>query len=229
MESLFDVLDDPQRGCILALLAQRRRARAYSAKIPGAAMSEQSSNRHINMDMARHPLGRAENLGDGRVQLTFVRTYPYPVARVWRALTDPAETEKWWAQSRGSLRAGSSFDLKWLNAKDEGQGTEMDWWNGKVLACEPPSLFEIGNAMHGTIRMELSSTAVGDVHDGTRLVFTNVVSAPEEMVLRSLAGWHVHLDHLQEALEGKSIEWPRWWEDLYPSWEQIHASYLAAG
>lgn len=191
-------------------------------------MSEQSSNRQINKDLARHPLGQEERLDDGRVRLTFVREYPHPAGRVWQALTDPAETEKWWAQSRGSVRAGSSFDLRWLNGKDDGHGTEMDWWNGKVLACEPPKLFEISNAMHGTIRMELSPTAVGAVQDGTRLVFTNVISAQDEMVPMSLAGWHTHLDHLQEALEGKSIDWPRWWDDLYPSWERIYADYAAA-
>ncbi|HEV7168168.1 MAG TPA: SRPBCC family protein [Micrococcaceae bacterium] len=190
-------------------------------------MNESNSNRNINTDMGRHPLGNADRLDDGRVRLTFEREYPYPAGRVWQALTDPTQTEKWWARSRGSLRAGSSFDLQWLNAKDEGHGTEMDWWNGKVLACEPPGLFEISNSMHGTIRMELSTTSVGAVEDGTRLVFTNVISAPDEVVLMSLAGWHTHLDHLQEALAGRSIDWQHWWDDLYPSWEKIHADYTA--
>ena len=43
----------------------------------------------------------------------------------------------------------------------------------------------------------------------------------------SLAGWHVHLDHLQEALEGKSVDWQHWWDDFYPCWEQAHALYAA--
>ena len=190
-------------------------------------MNEPNSNREINKDLRRHPLGEAAKLDGGRVRLRFVRAYPHSVQRVWQALTDPAETEKWWARSRGSLRAGSSFDLQWLNAKDEGHGTEMDWWNGRVLACDPPQLFEFSNTMHGTIRMELSSEAVGPVQEGTRLVFTNVISAPDEVVLMSLAGWHTHLDHLQEALAGRSVDWPHWWDDLYPSWERIHADYTA--
>ncbi len=41
----------------------------------------------------------------------------------------------------------------------------------------------------------------------------------------SLASWHVHLDHLKESLSGKAVDWPRWWDDFYPSWEKIHASY----
>lgn len=67
-------------------------------------MNQQPDNRNINKDMSRYPLGQAERLDDSKVRLTFVREYAYPVARVWQALTDPAETEKWWAQTRGSLR-----------------------------------------------------------------------------------------------------------------------------
>jgi hypothetical protein len=47
------------------------------------------------------------------------------------------------------------------------------------------------------------------------------------VVNMSLAGWHVHLDHLQEALEGKSVHWQGWWDDFYPCWEQAHAQYAA--
>ncbi|WP_427016286.1 SRPBCC domain-containing protein [Pseudarthrobacter sp. P1] len=182
----------------------------------------------LNTDMARHPLGDADRRGDGTTVLVFVREYAFPAEQVWAMLTDPALTELWWARTRGTARTGSSFDLKWLNGKDMGEGNELDWWNGKVLAAEPGRLLEISNAMHGVIRAEVVPLSGGASDGGTRLVFTNAVHAPEEVVLMSLAGWHCHLDHLQEALEGKSVDWPHWWDDFYPAWEKIHAAYQAA-
>lgn len=180
----------------------------------------------INTDLRRHPPGRATNLGQGLVRLTFEREYAHPLQRLWQAVTDPAETATWWARSRGSLQPGSSFDLQWLNARDEENGTDMEWWTGTVLTVDPPHVFEISNEMHGSIRFELTAARVGGAAHSTRLIFTNTISAPEAMVARSLAGWHTHLDHLQEALEGKPVPWPRWWAEIYPSWETIHADYL---
>ncbi|WP_051389419.1 SRPBCC domain-containing protein [Arthrobacter sp. 35W] len=178
----------------------------------------------LNTDMTRHPLGTAAHTEDGTAVLALVREYPAPPAVIWAMLTDPAKTELWWARTRGMARTGSSFDLKWLNGKDMGEGTELDWWNGKVLAAEDGRLLEISNAMHGVIRAELSELPGG----GTRLVFTNTINATDDVVLMSLAGWHCHLDHLQEALDGKAVDWPRWWDDFYPAWEKIHAAYQQA-
>lgn len=181
-------------------------------------------NADINKDMARHPLGEAEFLPDGTTRLVFVRHYHHPVARVWRAITDPAETRKWWAESRGELTPGSSFSLRWLN----GDEADLEWWDGKVLAIEEPRLFELTNSAHGLLRFELEPAEVDGV-PGTRVTFTNVLSAAADQVTLSLAGWHTHLDHLQEALEGRELDWPRWYEELLPAWEQIHRDYAARG
>lgn len=181
------------------------------------------SNNHLNKDMARFAPGTVETLDGDHVKLTLTRDYAATPAEVWAMLTDPAKTEMWWCRVRGKARTGSSFDLKWLNVKDEGHGIETEWWNGRVVQAEEPHVFEVTNAMHGTIRAELTASGTG-----TRLVFTNVISVPEEVILMSMAGWHVHLDHLQEALEGKSVDWQHWWDDFYPCWEEIHAAYTAA-
>ncbi|MGO2541308.1 MAG: SRPBCC domain-containing protein [Specibacter sp.] len=185
--------------------------------------STTASNAELNKDMTRFPLGTAAALDAERTELTFTRHYSAALEAVWTMLTDPAKTQMWWAKIRGQARAGSSFDLKWLNVKDEGHGIETDWWYGRVIEADEPRILEISNAMHGRIRMELTPT-----ERGTQLVFSNAVAVPPEVVLMSLAGWHVHLDHLQEALEGKSVDWQHWWDDFYPCWEQIHAQYGAA-
>ena len=181
-----------------------------------------ATNAQLNKDMRRFPLGTATALDAERTQLTLTRHYPVAPDVLWEMLTAPDKTIMWWAKIRGSANPGTSFDLKWLNLKDEGQGIESDWWYGRVIAAQKPQLLEISNDIHGRIRMELTPTG-----EGTELVFTNVVSLPPGVELMSLAGWHVHLDHLQEALESKSVDWQHWWDDFYPCWEQAHALYAA--
>ncbi|XAS68532.1 metalloregulator ArsR/SmtB family transcription factor [Micrococcaceae bacterium Sec5.7] len=195
-----------------------------------SGIAANKANESINKDMSRHPLGTLERLDDGTVRLTFVREYAHPVEAVWAAITDPAQTSKWWAAARGSAQPGSEFSLQWLNGEDG----ELEWWHGEVLRSEPPHLFEHSNSQHGLLRWELEAaivrvpdTAGGGSKQGTRLTFTNIVSAPDDAVTMSLAGWHVHLDHLQEALEGREADWPPWMETELPAWRRIHEEYQA--
>jgi hypothetical protein len=45
----------------------------------------------------------------------------------------------------------------------------------------------------------------------------------------NLAGWHIHLDILEQALEGKSYDWEKDWETHgLPRWEELHKRYLAS-
>lgn len=181
-----------------------------------------ASNAGFNKDMARFPLGTSAPVDTERTELVFTRRYDAAPAEVWAMLTEPGKTEMWWARTRGQSRTGSSFDLKWLNVKDEGHGIETDWWYGRVIEADAPRLLELSNAMHGRIRIELEPDG-----GGTLMTFRNTIEVPAEVVAMQLAGWHVHLDHLQEALAGKSIDWQHWWDDFYPCWEQVHALYSA--
>ncbi|PYI38960.1 hypothetical protein CVS30_06500 [Arthrobacter psychrolactophilus] len=186
-------------------------------------MATNSPNAALNKDMTRHPIGTAAKVDAERTELTLTRHYAAAPEEMWAMLTDPAKTQMWWAKTRGQAKTGSSFDLKWLNVKDEGQGIETDWWYGRIVEATAPALLEFSNDMHGRIRIELTA-----VDGGTQLVFCNTVAVQEEVVLMSLAGWHVHLDHLQEALEGKSVHWQQWWDDFYPCWQQAHALYVGS-
>jgi hypothetical protein len=73
------------------------------------------------------------------------------------------------------------------------------------------------------LRWELRETA-----DGCALTFICTVALPDEFVLKNLAGWHIHLDHLAGALDGRPVDWPQWWTEHYPAWEQHHARYADA-
>lgn len=180
------------------------------------------NNAALNKDMTRFPLGTCSPVDGERTELVFTRHYPGAPEAVWEMFTNPDKTVLWWAKTRGMAKSGSSFDLKWLNVKDEGHGIETDWWYGRVIEAQAPRVFEISNAMHGRIRITLAADG-----DGTQVVFANTIEVPAEVVNLSLAGWHVHLDHLQEALQGKSVDWQHWWDDFYPGWEQVHALYVA--
>ena len=50
---------------------------------------------------------------------------------------------------------------------------------------------------------------------------------PEEYELKVLAGWHIHLDHLEEVLDGGAIDWPNWSTEHRPDWDRIHEGYAA--
>ena len=38
-----------------------------------------------------------------------------------------------------------------------------------------------------------------------------------------LAGWHIHLDFLEEALDGHRVDWPNWPKDR---WDAHHERYV---
>jgi uncharacterized protein YndB with AHSA1/START domain len=164
-------------------------------------------------------LGTVETVGDTYV-LRYERRFAHPVRRVWAALTDPAEMVAWWADADVDLTLGGKVELRWLNSRDDTPATVA---RGTVSALEPPHLVEYDTDVHGVLRWELRETA-----DGCALTFICTVALPDEFVLKNLAGWHIHLDHLAGALDGRPVDWPQWWTEHYPAWEQHHARYADA-
>jgi len=161
-------------------------------------------------------------------ELRYVRDFPYERARLWAAITEPDETVRWWAESQIDLRVGGEFRVRWLNGDD---GEPREWLDGSIIELAPPhgtdhSLIEFTNEAHGVLRFELEPTPVG-----TRLVFVAKSTPQEEKyVAMSLAGWHVHLEHLAAVLDGTvdAIDWPTWNRDHLPRWEVLREHYRAA-
>ncbi|MGC4192266.1 MAG: SRPBCC family protein [Thermomicrobiales bacterium] len=172
-----------------------------------------------NTDMARFPLGTLKQQGDDRFTLTFIRDFPHPIVQVWEAITNPAMTIRWWAETRIDLRPGGQFDARWLNSDD---GKPRHWTTGIVQRLDPPRLIEHTNSDHGLLRWELAETSPSS----TRLTFTNEFTGEAKWVPMSLAGWHVHLDHLAEALVGKAVDWPAWYLDFLPAWQSLNDTYI---
>jgi uncharacterized protein YndB with AHSA1/START domain len=162
--------------------------------------------------------GTLERRGEHQV-IRFERRLGHSVERVWRALTQPDEIASWLALAELELEEGGRVVLTWQNTDDEGNTAVA---RGTVSALEPPRLLEFDTDSHGRLRWELEPAG-----DGTALTFTAEVDVPADVETEVIAGWHIHLDHLEEVLDGGTIDWPNWDREHRPDWERIHERYAA--
>jgi uncharacterized protein YndB with AHSA1/START domain len=157
---------------------------------------------------------------NGRALLRFERTLRHPPERVWTALTDPAEVSAWLARAELDPRPGGAFRLHWLNTDDNGDSAVA---SGTVTVFDPPRVLELDSDIHGRMRWELTPRP-----PGTLLVFTSDLEMPQEYTARTMAGWHVHLDYLEEALEGARVDWDNWstarWQAHHDRYARLHAA-----
>lgn len=137
---------------------------------------------------------------DGRPVLRFERWYPRPVERVWRAVTDPAEMAQWFPSNvEGERAIGAELafvdEAQRQAATEAGEPTRVDgpMFTGRVVVWDPPTVFSFtwGSEL---LRYELLPDG-----DGTRLVFTQVLSHPS-LSARNGAGWHACLGVLDALL-----------------------------
>ena len=138
----------------------------------------------------------------GGFVLRYERWYPHPVEQVWSALTDDDELAGWLAAARLDVAVGGEVMLHWLNTDDEDGEAIL---HGRITALRAPELIEYATDIHGLMRWELHGE-----HEGTTLRFTDDSPAPGEHLLKVLAGWHIHLDHLEDALDGRPVDWSSW-------------------
>jgi len=162
--------------------------------------------------------GTLDHHGDQQV-IRFERRLDHPVERVWRAISEPGEMAKWLALTELDPAEGGTVVLTWQNTDDEGNTAVA---RGTVTALDPPRLIEFDTDIHGRLRWELEPDG-----EGTFLSFTAEVQLPEEYELKVLAGWHIHLDHLEDVLDGGAVDWPNWSSEHRPDWDRIHDGYAA--
>jgi uncharacterized protein YndB with AHSA1/START domain len=164
------------------------------------------------------PYGTIETRDDGSYVLRFERRLRHPVEKVWTALTDPARMEEWWARAAVlELTEGGRARIEWLNTDDEGNQAVAE---GHVTRLEPPHTIEFDTDIHGRLLWELRPD-----ENGTHLTLTVTNAIPDEYRAKVLAGWHAHLDFLEEALDGKPVDWPNWPRDR---WAELNAHYEEA-
>jgi uncharacterized protein YndB with AHSA1/START domain len=165
------------------------------------------------------PDGTLETRG-GRHVIRFERRLSHPVEQVWSALTEPDELIGWLAQAKLDLVEGGDVELRWQNTNNEGEQTVL---HGTITELDPPRVIEYDSDIHGLLRWELREEG-----SGCHLTFTATVALPEDYKTEVLAGWHIHLDHLADALDGKAVNWPTWAEDHMGRWKEYQGRYAAA-
>jgi uncharacterized protein YndB with AHSA1/START domain len=160
------------------------------------------------------PSGQYEQI-DGRPIVTFERTFPHPVAAVWRAVTEPQQLERWFPTTVDfdELRPGAEIAFRF--AQDayppmDGVFREVDelrrlvfTWGDDVLTFE---------------------LAERDGGDACRLSFT-VVLDDSGKAARDSAGWESCLDILDATLAGEAPPRP----DDSGSWTGYYEHYRGAG
>jgi uncharacterized protein YndB with AHSA1/START domain len=144
--------------------------------------------------------------------LRFRRRVPYPVRRVWAALTDPAELAGWWGDAEIDLRVGGAFVVRWRNTAADGSTATLQ---ATITQLEPPRLLETAGSPHGVLRWELAPDG-----DGTVLDFSSTLELPQEYRTRVLAGWHWHLDALMPWLGGTAADLV-----AVTGWDDVHLRY----
>ncbi len=144
---------------------------------------------------------------DGRDVLRFERRLAHPVAKVWRAVTDPAELAHWFpATVEVDLRVGGRMRFTFPRG-------EMDPSGGSVTELDPPRVFAF--TWNGdTLRTELSADG-----DGCLLVFTYTFD-DRVMAASYATGWQTCLGALARALGGPAPE-PE-------SYAEVHDTYADA-
>ena len=138
---------------------------------------------------------------DGKPAVRFERRYPHPVARVWRAVTEPDQLAHWFPTTvEVDLREGGEMTFTF-------PGGEMEPMEGSVTVLDPPRRFAF---LWGEEELRIELEPDGD---GCRLRFTHLISSRDEAA-RNAAGWHVCLDRLGDMLSGSD------WSELYEEYQR---------
>jgi SAM-dependent methyltransferase len=169
---------------------------------------------------------------EGQHVLSFERRLRHSIERVWAAITEPEELRAWLARAEIEPREGGRIALEWENSVTadeaarygiEGVDTsgEAPTMQGTITRFDPPRLIEYDTDIHGTLRWELREDPAGCV-----LSFINTLPPVDETGrAQALAGWHIHLDLLDEALAGGQTDWANW---PIERWAEIRDHYAEA-
>lgn len=140
---------------------------------------------------------------DGRPALRFERTLAHPVERVWRAISEPAELERWFPGAVGwTPQVGETFEAAGaaLEVTEVDAPHRLAW----VYAGQPHT-FELA-AREG----------------GCRMVFTHIIDGAAPAA-QTATGWETYLSRLEPHLAGEHV--PE--EVAHAQWAEIHERYAA--
>jgi uncharacterized protein YndB with AHSA1/START domain len=150
-----------------------------------------------------------------RPTLRFERRIEHPIDAVWRTISEPSELAHWFPTAvRGDLtRAGARLEYV-FPGEDEPH-------LGEVRAVDPPRLLEF-TWFDDVLRFELEPAGDG----ATTLRFTHAIEEVDAAA-RTMAGWTVCLDRLEDAAAGRPGEAPG--PEPTPEWRAHYDHYVSAG
>jgi uncharacterized protein YndB with AHSA1/START domain len=141
-------------------------------------------------------LGELIREGD-RVGVRFVRTFPHPIERVWRAITESDQLRFWLpCDIVGERRAGASITCPFWPGHVEKYDIEEPALSGEIRVWDPPARF--GWTWGGDVLLwELAA-----VDGGTELTFTTWPEDPDLAgAVSTAAGYHLCLAELSLLLD----------------------------
>jgi uncharacterized protein YndB with AHSA1/START domain len=130
---------------------------------------------------------------NGEPTLRFERRLRHAPAKVWRAVSDPAEMRHWFpAAVQAELRPGAPMRFTFPD-----EAVVAGTWDGEVLEVDEPKIFMF-RWNQDVLRIELIPDG-----DGCRLVFTQTLGGGGVLGAgRTAAGWDTCLDALTAQLDG---------------------------
>ena len=150
---------------------------------------------------------------DGAWTLVFIRELTQPPARVWTALTDPAELDQWSPfTAHAALTTPGETTLTMVD------GDERTDLPATVHQADEPTILDYTWG-DDRLRWELEPTPTG-----TRLTLRHTLADPE-MKAMVAAGWHLCTDVLEHLLDGHPIGVIRGKDALDHGWDDLRATY----
>jgi uncharacterized protein YndB with AHSA1/START domain len=131
-----------------------------------------------------------------KYDIVFDRVLAHPVSKVWKAITDPAELNKWLCSNRKTsstsidLRVGGKVCIQLMMAVIEGTITNL----------KEEALLQYQLEEDNALRWELFEEG----EDHCRLRFTEV-NASGEYLPGMTTGWHGYFDFLAMVLDNKEV------------------------
>jgi uncharacterized protein YndB with AHSA1/START domain len=148
----------------------------------------------------------------GQWTLVLVRELRHPPAKVWQALTDPAQLREW-APFDADRNLGTTGSAKLSTVG----GSTPQVTETRVTRAEAPRLLEYdwgGN----DIRWELEPLA-----NGTRLTLWHNIE--RNFISMGAAGWHICFDVLDRLLDGQPIGRIVAGDAMKFGWKRLNAEY----
>ena len=138
---------------------------------------------------------------DGRPALRFERRLAHSVERVWRAVSEPAELERWFpAAAEWTPAAGETFEAAGMT--------------GEVTEVAAP------HRLAWTFNGERYSFVLAAHEGGCLLVFTHVFD-DRALAAQTAAGWETYFSRLEPHLAGGFLSEA----EAHAPWAELHEGY----